>query len=158
VVDLVQPLKFEHSATGGTETDEVPTAINEDEDYASARGFAAQHPDVARDDAVRWERTAAGDFKLRDKGSTGAVLLSALAATKLGRVKATLTVDLVTNVTEYTDASQTVKVMETDISYTDDIATGLVEKHYDAAGVLDKTLTGTVVYDANGLFERVDWV
>ncbi len=46
MVDKVKPLKFESAATGGTENDDVPTAVDPSEDYVATKGIAFEGLDT----------------------------------------------------------------------------------------------------------------
>jgi len=53
--DKVHPLKFESPASGGTQTDDFPTALNPNEDHIDVRGINLQN-DSSNDEAVGIER------------------------------------------------------------------------------------------------------
>lgn len=65
MVDRIQPLKIEDSATGGVEVDPYPTATDRNEDYLDARGVAYQNA-TSNDDLVRTERDSSNNLVLRD--------------------------------------------------------------------------------------------
>lgn len=46
MVDKVKPLKFESSATGGTENDEMPRETDPSEDYLAAKGLSFEGLDT----------------------------------------------------------------------------------------------------------------
>ena len=78
MADLVQPLKFEHSSTGGTETDEVATAVDETEDYLSARGYALQR--ATRDESVVVDRDVSDNMTFKDVANPTPKTLTELLA------------------------------------------------------------------------------
>ena len=45
MVDKVKPLKFENSATGGTEVDYLPTEVDSNEDYLAGKGISFENSD-----------------------------------------------------------------------------------------------------------------
>lgn len=65
MVDRVQPLKIEDTATGGDDVDAFPTAVDRNEDYIDCRGTAIQNA-TSNDDQVRTERDASNNLVLVD--------------------------------------------------------------------------------------------
>lgn len=57
MVDRVRPLKLESTATGGSQDDLLPTAMNPAQDYMAAKGVALED-----DDNTRLEKDADGDI------------------------------------------------------------------------------------------------
>ena len=78
--DRVHPLKLEDPASGGVETDEFPTSLDQNEDFVDARGVTFQNA-TSDDEAVVAERDAennlvltdpvAGSWKLSELGGGG---------------------------------------------------------------------------------------
>ena len=56
-IDKTRPLKLESIATGGSQDDLLPTAMNPAEDYAALKGLALED-----DDTTRIEKDADGDI------------------------------------------------------------------------------------------------
>jgi len=61
MVDKVRPLKLESTATGGSQDDLFPTALNPSEDYVSVKGVAFEN-----DDLSRIERDPSGNINFAD--------------------------------------------------------------------------------------------
>jgi len=55
--DRVRPLKLESAATGGSQEDMLPTAMNPSQDYAAVKGLTLED-----DDNTRIEKDADGDI------------------------------------------------------------------------------------------------
>lgn len=68
MVDRVHPLKLESSASGGTELDEFPTALDKNEDYVDCRGVAFQ--DGSSDDEKSLIGRSGDDTLFRDGNNT----------------------------------------------------------------------------------------
>lgn len=79
MVDRVQPLKFENPGTGGTQTDEFPTGLNNNQDYVDARGLTVQD-DSSADDLVRVSRDG-DDMTFLDKNNTVKTLTDLVSGT-----------------------------------------------------------------------------
>jgi hypothetical protein len=79
--DKVHPLKFESPASGGTELDDFPTAMDPNEDHLDARGVNLQN-DTSSDEAVGMERVNS-ELVFRDSAA-GVQSLSDLLATGSG--------------------------------------------------------------------------
>jgi hypothetical protein len=57
MVDRVRPLKLESTATGGSQDDLLPTAVNPTQDYIVSKGLALED-----DDNTRIEKDVDGDI------------------------------------------------------------------------------------------------
>jgi len=79
MVDRVNPLKIESPGSGGTETDDFPTASNPNEDYINGRGSTYQD-DSSDDDLVRISRDG-DDLTFLDKNNTEKTLSDLVAGT-----------------------------------------------------------------------------
>lgn len=79
MADRIRPLKLESPATGGTELDEFPTAVDPSEDHIDARGFFIQN-DTSDDEDVHITRDASSpdNMMFQDEVVTTAVTLSQL--------------------------------------------------------------------------------
>lgn len=65
MVDRIAPLKIEDSASGGTQDDLFPTAVDRNEDYLDSRGVTFQN-DTSDDDDVRVDRDAGDNMVFQD--------------------------------------------------------------------------------------------
>lgn len=63
----------------------------------------------------------------------------------------------VSNVTIWTDSGKSVKVRETDITRSSGQVSVIIDKQYDAVGVLAQTMTGTITR-SGGQVASIDWV
>ncbi len=75
MVDTVRPLKVENPATGGTQTDSYPTAVNPAQDYMASKGLAIEDDttliDKAGDNQIQFTDTVNGTVKLGDLSGGG---------------------------------------------------------------------------------------
>lgn len=160
VVDKVRPLKLESAATGGTQEDVFPTAVNPTEDFVTAKGF------VIRDtDTIRIETDGAGSMIFNDVDA-GTYSLSDLSS---GTSENHRSLDqLVHNIAEtsyteptyngnnqpiaitvWTDSGKTIKRYEELITYTSGVATQVIARRYDGTTnnvVVGETITLTPSY------------
>lgn len=79
MVDKVKPLKLESPATGGTQLDEFPTAMNPNQDHANMRGLVIQS-DSSSDEVVHLTRDSSDRMTFKDAENTTPVDLSTLVA------------------------------------------------------------------------------
>lgn len=79
MADRVRPLKLEAPATGGTELDEFPTAMNPQEDHADIRGVFLQS-DTSNDESVHLTRDSSDRMTFKDTENTTPVTLTSLVA------------------------------------------------------------------------------
>lgn len=74
--DKVKPLKMESPASGGTETDEFPTEVNDSEDYLDAKGIVFSSDDnkcidIAADGSLQFSDANFTNKKFKDLVSAG---------------------------------------------------------------------------------------
>lgn len=172
MVDRTQPLKLEDSATGGTETDEFPTALDRNEDYVDCRGVAVQN-DTSDDSTALVSRDASNNLTFVD-GVTSIKTLAELASGG-GMTEAqhlaldvlvhdldenyyeeyTYTTGKVTNITVWTDSGKTKKIREYQYTYTTGKVSQEVIIQYDGSGTEVERLTLTYTYSGN-LISSID--
>ena len=87
MVDRVRPLKFESPDTGGTQTDEFPTSMDNNEDFIDLRGVAIQD-NSSDDEDVLLSRDSSGNMTFQDKVVTAPVSLHSLTETAGGGITA----------------------------------------------------------------------
>lgn len=73
MVDRIKPLKLESPDSGGTETDDFPTSVDNNEDFLDCRGITVQD-DSSDDEAVRVSRDASGNMTFLDQANTAKTL------------------------------------------------------------------------------------
>lgn len=87
MVDRIRPLKFESPATGGTETDDFPTALDKNEDFVDARGATIQN-DSSNDEKVIVSRDASDNMTFQDGIVSGVKTLTDMLASGTGMSEA----------------------------------------------------------------------
>jgi hypothetical protein len=175
VKDRVHPLKFEDPASGGVETDEFPTAMDQNEDYVDARGMTFQNA-TSDDEAVTSERDAednlvltdpvAGSWKLSELGggittSTHKALRQLIHFIDEGPAEGfatgayrevTGTWVFPTAIIWWESSEKLKKIVERLITWTGISPTTIVWKIYDTDGsTVLATVTDTITY--SGIFE-----
>jgi hypothetical protein len=68
MADKIKPLKIENPASGGTQTDFLPTESNPAQDYVSAKGFAFEDNDsrlfdLSASGEIQWKDAVQGTYK-----------------------------------------------------------------------------------------------
>lgn len=79
MADRVRPQKLESPASGGTELDEFPTAVDPGEDHIDARGYFIQN-DTSDDEVVQLSRDASDNMTFKDGVVVGTKTLTDLLA------------------------------------------------------------------------------
>jgi len=165
MVDRVRPLKYESPGTGGTQTDDIATSNNPNQDYPDVRGIAIQN-DSSNDETVIVSRDASSNMTFQDGVVAGVKTLTELLAGGGGlteeshRILDTLIHELsednyeeytrvankVTNVTVWETSSKLKKIREEQYTYSGNQVTQEVDIQYDSAGVEKERLTITYAY------------
>ena len=131
--DKVKPLKLESPDTGGTETDQFPTSIDQHEDYLEARGLVLASDDYeVEDEAVVIERIG-DEMKFKDGLNPGGLTLSQLGGSAG-----------ITYIEFLLDNEPTAETGGTDCSYTPTYDSGKVMKEEWARD--DATLIKSIDY------------
>lgn len=180
MVDRVQPLKLEDAASGGTQLDPYPRALDRNEDFIDARGLTVQDA-TSNDDTVRVERDGSDRMVFLDGNNPSGKTLDDLAASGSGisaethkvlrqlihfidngpaegfatgayRETLPLASAFPTSVIWYESAAKLKKIVEKTIVYTGAFPTTITWEVYDVDGTtVLATVADTIVY--SGAFE-----
>lgn len=168
--DRVHPLKLEDTASGGTELDPYPTALDPNEDYVDSRGVTIQSA-TSDDEAVGIERDASNNLTFWD-AVAGSRTLNDLTGGGISEAQHKALRQLIHFIDEgpaegfasgayrevtggifptaiiwYDSAGEgKKKIVEQLITWTGVVPTTIVWKIYDAAEVLLATVTDSIVY------------
>ena len=159
-MDRVRPLKFESAATGGTEEDAFPTALDHNEDYVDARGITFQN-NSSNDEIVYIDRDSENNLIFKDPSVENPQTLTEVIAGAGGLTATThktlrqlihfidngpaegftsgayreITGTIFpTSVIWYTDSGKTDKIVEKNITWTGVNPTTIEWKVYDTDG------------------------
>lgn len=176
MADRVGVIKWESPAGGGTETDLVPTEIDQNEDHIGARGLFIQD-DSSADEVVHLTRDASDRMTFKDGDNPTPVTLLDLVTGGAGLTEAshelldtlrhgiaedshqqlTRSGGKLTNMTYWTDSGETQKIREVVITRSVGKVSQIDVIQYDGSGVEKVRITGTVTR-VSGRVDHIDWV